>query len=313
MENVGQSVAVTGGAGFIGSNFCHSAVDIFSEVHVIDKFTYASNSERLSGVRDEIHIHRTDITNREEVRRILQRASYIVNFAAETHVDRSIEDAQQFVRSNVEGAYVLMDLMREVEIDRMVHISTDEVYGSTSSESFSEEDGLDPSSPYSATKASADMLVNSFWTTYDLPISVVRPSNAYGPRQLPEKLIPKFIHKAIDNERLPVYGDGTNVRQWIYVEDLCEGIMKVLLEGDSEIYNAGGPDELQNIEVTKNILRLLDKPQDLVKFVEDRKGHDQRYSIKSEKLRGLGWSPRTDFSEGLEKTVEWYRKKSQSE
>lgn len=311
MSDDEKSIVITGGAGFIGSNFTIKAVEEFSKVHVIDKFTYAADRNRLSQVEDKINLHKIDIKDREKVKPVLREADYLVNFAAESHVDRSIEDGQEFVKSNVEGTFVLMDLMREVDIERMVHISTDEVYGSIDSGSFKEDDELDPSSPYSASKASADMFVNAFWTTYDLPISIVRPSNAYGPRQFPEKLIPKFIQKAMNDENLPVYGDGKNVRQWIYVEDLCEAIMTVLLEGDSEIYNAGGPDEVQNIEVTRNILDSLGKSEELIEFVEDRKGHDERYSLDSEKLRNLGWSPKTSFDEGLKKTVKWYKEKFQ--
>lgn len=311
MDTSNKSIAITGGAGFIGSNFAIKAVEKFSEVHIIDKFTYAANMERLSEIEEEVELHKIDIRNREKVKPILEDVDYLVNFAAESHVDRSIDNGQEFVKSNVEGAFVLMDILRNIDINHMVHISTDEVYGSINSESFQEGDKLDPSSPYSASKASADMFVNAFWKTYDLPISVVRPSNAYGPRQFPEKLIPKFIQKAMKNEKLPVYGDGKNVRQWIYVEDLCDAIMTVLLEENFEIYNAGGPDEVQNIEVTRNILDSLGKSEELIEFVEDRKGHDERYSLDSEKLHNLGWSPKTSFDEGLKKTVEWYKEKFQ--
>lgn len=311
MDTSNKSIAITGGAGFIGSNFAIKAVEKFSEVHIIDKFTYAANMERLSEIEEEVELHKIDIRNREKVKPILEDVDYLVNFAAESHVDRSIDNGQEFVKSNVEGAFVLMDILRNIDINHMVHISTDEVYGSINSESFQEGDKLDPSSPYSASKASADMFVNAFWKTYDLPISVVRPSNAYGPRQFPEKLIPKFIQKAMKDEKLPVYGDGKNVRQWIYVEDLCDAIMTVLLEENFEIYNAGGPDEVQNIEVTRNILDSLGKSEELIEFVEDRKGHDERYSLDSEKLHNLGWSPKTSFDEGLKKTVEWYKEKFQ--
>ncbi len=304
-----SSILVTGGAGFIGSNFVLMAVERFDEVYVIDKMTYAADRSRLSPVMDDMNFHEEDIRDEGVVKDVLDDVDYVVNFAAESHVDRSIESGKPFVRSNVEGTFTLFDQMRDADIRRAVHISTDEVYGSIQEGEFTESDCLDPSSPYSASKAAADMFVNAFWETYDLPISVIRPTNAYGPRQHEEKLIPKFIARALQGESLPIYGSGEHVRQWIFVEDLCEAIFTVLEHGNPEVYNVGGTTRKSVREVTEKILELTDASEDLIEFVDDRKGHDFRYAIDDSKLRDqLGWEPSIGFDEGLKRTVEWYKK-----
>ncbi len=304
---VSGTVVVLGGAGFIGSNFVREALDSFDSVVVYDKLTYAGNRQNLEEVIDEIRFVEADIRERDVLKDEYEGADYVVNFAAESHVDRSISGGRQFVRSNVEGAFVAMDLLRDVDIKEFVQVSTDEVYGSIEEGSFVEGDKLDPSSPYSASKASADMFVNAMWETYGLPVSVVRPTNAYGPRQHPEKLIPKFTLNALRGEPLPVYGDGSNVRQWLHVKDLNRAVLEVLLEGDHDIYNIAGPDMRTNLEVTRGIIEHTGADEDLIEFVEDRKGHDQRYSIDGSKIEeDLNFEPTTNFDEGLESTVEWY-------
>ncbi|QLD86839.1 dTDP-glucose 4,6-dehydratase [Natronomonas halophila] len=303
-----QSVLVLGGAGFIGSNFARHAIRTFESVVVFDKLTYAGNTEKLPTASDALTFVQGDVRDRGALREVYDEVDIVVNFAAESHVDRSIESGREFVTNNVEGCFVAMDLVRETDVDRFVQISTDEVYGSTTEGSFTESDPLDPSSPYSASKASADLFVNALWETYDLPISVVRPTNVYGPRQHVEKLIPKFTLRALRGEELPLYGDGSNVRQWLYVDDLCEALVAVLEDGDSTIYNVGGPDERSNLEVTNAILNHLGASSDLITFVEDRKGHDQRYSLDASRIRDeLGFEPTVNFEVGIERTVNWYR------
>jgi dTDP-glucose 4,6-dehydratase len=302
-----SSVLVTGGAGFLGSNFVHNAVDRFDSVYVLDKLTYAGRKENLSGVESRVSFVEGDIRDRECLDELYPEVDYVVNFAAHSHVDRSIDDGLEFVRNNVEGAFVAMDALRDHDIETFVQISTDEVYGSTTEGTFSEEDRLDPSSPYSASKASADLFVNALQETYDLPIAVVRPTNAYGPRQNPEKLIPKFILRALNDDPLPLYGDGRNVRQWLYVDDLCDILCGVLERGDHTVYNAGGTERRTNLEVTRAILDALGKPEELIEFVEDRAGHDRRYAVDDDKLEStVGVSATTPFEEGIERTVEWY-------
>lgn len=297
---------ITGAAGFIGSNFVEYLFEEYEdpEITVVDKLTYAGSKEKLSEILDDIKFVKTDIKDTERMRPLIEEADVIVNFAAESHVDRSIESGDPFVQSNVQGAQNLMKLANEEGIEKFIQISTDEVYGSIEEGKAKEGDKLDPSSPYSASKASADMFANSFKVTHDLPICVVRPVNNFGPKQHSEKLIPKFIKLSKNNEKLPLYGDGSNVRDWLYVKDNCRAIDTVIREGETgEIYNVGADQFRTNLEVTKKILDLLDKPEDLIEFVEDRKGHDQRYAVDSTKLRKLGWEPKTSFEEGLEEIV----------
>lgn len=310
MQN--DSVLLTGGAGFIGSNFAHQAVETFDEVYVLDKLTYAGSLNNLKNIRGRINFVEGDVTDGETVQGLYEEVDYVVNFAAESHVDRSISGGEKFIETNTLGAYVAMDALRDANIKRFVQISTDEVYGSIKQGAFTEEDELDPSSPYSASKASADLFVNAMWKTYGLPITVVRPTNVFGPRQHPEKLIPKFTLRAMAGKELPLYGDGQNVRQWLYVEDLCDALIKILEDGRDTVYNVAGATKESNLDVVKAILSRVDASEDLIKFVEDRKGHDYRYALSGNKMQEeFDFKPSVDFQQGLTKTVSWYRENSE--
>ena len=309
-----MKLLVTGGCGFIGSNFVRQAIDSPAAPHVtvLDLLTYAGNLQNLADLFEHPRFNfvRGDIADRETVLRVAEGADVIINFAAESHVDRSILDAAPFLHTNVVGTHILLDVTRELGISRFVQISTDEVYGSLgSSGRFTESTPLAPNSPYSASKASADLLVRAYVATYHLPAVVLRSSNAYGPFQFPEKLIPLMITNALAGEPLPVYGDGMHVRDWIHVFDLCAAIMDVLEHGrEGEIYNIGGDSELPNLSVVRGILQLTDKPESLVRFVADRPGHDRRYAMDHSKITSeLGWRPQRDFLGGLRETVDWYR------
>lgn len=303
-------ILVTGGAGFIGSNFVHYLLDETDhEVLTLDALTYAGSKSNLDGVHlDARHdFVKGDIRNRDLVDDLVAKVDAIINFAAESHVDRSIESAEPFVSTNVRGTQVLLDAAVSNDIERFVQVSTDEVYGEIDEGKFRESDTLHPRNPYAATKAGGDLLALSYQTTHNLPVLVTRSCNNYGPRQHDEKLIPKFITNAAAGRSLPVYGDGSNVREWIYVRDNCRAIATVLTEGTvGEIYNVGSDDELQNIEVARRILDEVGASSDLVKFVEDRPGHDQRYSLDTTRIRELGWEPEWSFEEGLRQTVEYY-------
>ncbi len=306
-----MKVLVTGGAGFIGSAFVRQAVKEGWDVAVLDALTYAGDLERLKEVEGNYKFYHVDLVERKAVFEVLEdyRPEVVVHFAAESHVDRSILDPLKFIRSNVEGTLNLLDASREFKVERFVNISTDEVYGELGDEGyFTEESPLNPSSPYSVSKAGADMLGRAYYRTYKVPVITVRPSNNYGPWQYPEKLIPVIILKALRDEPIPIYGNGMNVRQWLYVEDCAEAIIKIVKDGkEGEIYNVAGPEEKRNIELVKTILRLMNKPESLIKFVKDRPGHDYRYAMKAEKIkRELSWEPKVGFEEGISKTVEWY-------
>jgi dTDP-glucose 4,6-dehydratase len=305
-------LVVTGGAGFIGSNFVRFMLRRYDDLEVVnlDKLTYAGNLENLRDVEDDARYTfvKGDICDAAAVRAALEGADAVVNFAAETHVDRSITGPQDFIRTDVLGTHTLLEAVRDLEIARYVQISTDEVYGSTETGSFTEESDLAPSSPYSASKAGADLLVLAYHRTYAAPVLITRSSNNYGPWQYPEKIIPLFITNAIDEQALPVYGDGLNVRDWLHVDDNCAGIDTVLRQGAlGEVYNIGGGNEVENLAVTRGILELLGRSPELIRFVTDRPGHDRRYSIDCSKLQALGWHPATPFESGLESTVSWYR------
>jgi len=305
-------LVVTGGAGFIGSNFVRFMLRRYDDLDVVnlDKLTYAGNLDNLRDVEDDARYTfvKGDICDAAVVRAALQGADAVVNFAAETHVDRSISGPQDFISTDVLGTHTLLEAVRELAIARYVQISTDEVYGSTETGSFTEESDLAPSSPYSASKAGADLLVLAYHRTYEAPVLITRSSNNYGPWQYPEKIIPLFITNAIDDQALPVYGDGLNVRDWLYVDDNCAGIDAVLRKGAlGEVYNIGGGNEVRNLALTRQILELLGKSPELIRFVADRPGHDRRYSIDCGKLQALGWRPATPFETGLERTVSWYR------
>lgn len=302
---------ITGGAGFIGSEFVRQAVRKGHQVTVVDKLTYAGDLERLSEVRKDITFYKADISNQEFIEHIFEKENpeVIVHFAAESHVDRSLLDPYPFISSNVLGTQVLLEVSKAKGVELFVNMSTDEVYGDLGKEgTFTEESPLKPNSPYSTTKASADMLGRAYYRSFGLPVITIRASNNYGPWQYPEKFVPVIILKALHDEKIPVYGDGTNVREWLYVTDCAEGIMAAIDRGKAgEIYNIGSKEEKQNIEVAKAILQLLGKGEELIEFVKDRPGHDFRYSLDTTKAkRELGWEAKTSFDEGLKKTVEWY-------
>jgi dTDP-glucose 4,6-dehydratase len=299
---------VCGGAGFIGSTFVRLRVREHRDaVTVLDKLTYAGRRENLHDVIDEIRLVHGAIEDPVAVADAAAGCAAIVNFAAETHVDRSISGPEAFIITNMQGTHVLLEEAREREL-RYVQVSTDEVYGSIERGSFTEESPLRPSSPYSATKTGADLLVSSYFHTYGIETLICRGSNNYGPYQYPEKLIPLMILNALARDQLPVYGDGRNVRNWLYVEDFGRGIGHVLEHGVAgEVYNCGGPDECENLAVVTRILELTGADESLIDYVTDRPGHDRRYSLSSEKLRRLGWEARVRFEEGLALTVEWYR------
>jgi len=301
-----MKLLVCGGAGFIGSNFVRIRVrDHGDEVVVLDKLTYAGRRENLADV-DHAFVQGA-IEDAERVAEAIAGVDAVVNFAAETHVDRSIAEPDAFVATHAIGTYRLLEAAREAGV-RYVQVSTDEVYGSIEEGSFTETSPLAPSSPYSATKAGADLLVWSYHHTFGLEAMICRGSNNYGPYQYPEKLIPLMILNALHGDPLPVYGDGMQVRNWIYVEDFARGIGHVLDHGTpGSVYNVGGPDECPNIEVVHRIIELTGAAPDLIEHVTDRPGHDRRYSLSSDKVRALGWEPRERFADGLAKTVEWYR------
>ena len=298
-------ILVSGGAGFIGSHFARRLAARGEDVVVLDKLTYSGNRANLP---DGIEFHLGDIAEPADVARAAEGCTAIVNFAAETHVDRSILDPETFGRTEFRGVQVLLEHVRAAGI-RLVQVSTDEVYGDLEAGGSSREtDELRPSSPYSAAKAAGDLLVPAFVRSFGVDAAVTRGSNTYGPNQYPEKFIPLFATNALDGEPLPLYGDGRQIRDWLYVEDHCAGIELVLREGGAgEIYNVGGGDERENIEVAERLLELTGADRSLLRRVDDRAGHDRRYSLDSRKLRALGWAPETAFEDGLRATVEWYR------
>ncbi|MBT9145538.1 MAG: dTDP-glucose 4,6-dehydratase [candidate division WS2 bacterium] len=304
---------VTGGAGFIGSNFIHFILKEHQlwQVTNIDKLTYAGNLENLEDIKDNARyiFVKGDITNKELIDNLLSRGfDAIINFAAESHVDRSILDSSPFIDTNVKGTQVLLEGVRKHKVERFLQISTDEVYGSREVEKFTEESPLLPNSPYAASKASSDLLCRAYYSTYKLPIITTRCSNNYGPYQFPEKLIPLVITNALENRDIPVYGDGLNVRDWIYVEDHCRALDLVLQKGKpGEIYNVGANNEKTNLELIELILNIMDKPKNLMKFVSDRPGHDRRYAIDMTKIETeFGWKPITSFEDGISNTIKWY-------
>jgi len=302
---------ITGAAGFIGCNFVKYLFRNYTDISVtvLDKLTYSGNKDNLAEFEGKANYKfvQADIADTSTAKRLVSEADIIVNFAAETHVDRSILGSEDLIRSNIYGVHVLLNAARESGVECFLQISTDEVYGSVEEGSSVEADILYPRNPYSASKAGADHLALAFFNTYDLPIKITRSSNNYGPYQYPEKLIPFFLTNALEDKPLPLYGDGLNVRDWLYVEDNCAGIAAVIDKGTAgEIYNIGGGNEIANIEITKSVLSLLGKPETLITYVKDRPGHDRRYSLDSSKLEKLGWSPQADFTASLEKTVKWY-------
>jgi dTDP-glucose 4,6-dehydratase len=306
-------VLVTGGAGFIGSNFVEMALSdrfpVISSVLVLDKLTYAGKLTNLSNVADNPNFEfiQGDICDVELVNNLARKVDAVINFAAESHVDRSIENSSEFIRTNVLGTQVLLDSAKKYKIKRFIQVSTDEVYGSILTGSWDESSPLLPNSPYSASKAAADLLVRAYFVTHGLNVNITRCSNNFGPRQDPEKLIPSFILKLSQDQKVPVYGDGLNVRDWLHVGDHCLGIYLALTKGaPGEIYNIGGGTELNNLELTRMLLNLFDKSEVSIEYVSDRLGHDRRYSVNCGKIQKLGYTPSENFQRNLKSTVSWY-------
>jgi dTDP-glucose 4,6-dehydratase len=306
-------ILVTGGAGFIGSNFVRHALRAHPDWHVttLDKLTYAGRLENLKGVLDDPRhtFVQGDIADATVAAPLVKASHYVVHFAAETHVDRSILEAGEFIRTDIFGTFVLLEAARQApHLERFVQISTDEVYGSVPEGSSVETDELKPRNPYSASKAGADRLAYSFWATYHVPVIITRASNNYGPYQFPEKVIPLFITNLVDDLQVPLYGDGQNVRDWLHVDDHCRAVDLLLERSEpGEVYNVGGGNEVRNVDLTYRLLELVGKPESLIRRVEDRPGHDRRYSLDTSKTRALGWEPIHPFEQGLADTVCWYR------
>lgn len=306
-------ILITGGAGFIGSNFVKYINDKYPDYEIVnfDLLTYCGNLENLKGIEfnDNYSFVKGNIADNDLVADTIKGCDYVVNFAAESHVDRSIKDPEIFIKSNVLGTQVLLNAALNEGIEKYVQISTDEVYGSLGQTGyFTEETPLQPNSPYSASKASGDLITRAYYQTFEMPVNITRCSNNYGPYQFPEKLIPLMISNALENKDLPVYGDGKNIRDWLHVYDHCTAIDLVLHDGKpGEVYNIGGNNEKKNIEIVKLILKYLDKDDSLIKFVDDRLGHDRRYAIDSTKIQEeLGWKPKYTFETGIKETIQWY-------
>jgi len=302
---------VTGGAGFIGSNYVRWVLGHTDDsVTVFDALTYAGNLDNLRDLDDNPRYSfvKGDITDRDSVLAALDGHDAVLHFAAESHVDRSIVSPDEFVHTNCDGTNVMCDVARRVGVERFVHVSTDEVYGSIDVGSFTEGDRLSPRSPYSASKAGSDLIALSYHSTYGVPVVVTRSSNNFGPYQYPEKVIPLFVTNLLDGQKVPLYGDGLNVRDWCYVDDNCAAVDLVLRAGtDGEIYNIGAGNEVPNIELTRRVLELLGQDESMIERVADRLGHDRRYSIATDKVRALGWTPEREFSDEIASTVTWYR------
>ncbi|MGX4668284.1 dTDP-glucose 4,6-dehydratase [Cerasibacillus sp. JNUCC 74] len=311
-----KKVLVTGGAGFIGGNFVQFMVDKYPyyDIYNLDKLTYAGDLTKHQQIESQANYHfiKADITNRETISQLFakEKFDYVVHFAAESHVDRSITDPEIFICTNVLGTQILLDAAKAVDVSKFVHVSTDEVYGELDFDStkfFTEETSLQPNSPYSASKAAADLLVRSYHETYELSMNITRCSNNYGPYHFPEKLVPLTISKVLNDENVPLYGDGKNIRDWLHVHDHCAAIDLVLHQGaNGEVYNIGGHNERTNLEVVRTIIKTLGKSEELIEFVKDRLGHDKRYAIDPSKLEKLGWKPTFTFDTGIVHTVQWY-------
>lgn len=306
-------ILITGGAGFIGSNFVKYMIDKYSEYEIInlDALTYCGNLENLKDIenKDNYAFIKGDIRDKTIIDDLISKVDYVINFAAESHVDRSIVDPEIFIKSNILGTQILLNAAKEHKIKKYIQISTDEVYGTLGKTGyFTENTPLKPNSPYSASKASADLITRAYFETFDLPMNITRCSNNYGPYQFPEKLIPLMISNTLENKKLPIYGDGKNIRDWLHVHDHCRAIDLVLHEGKlGEVYNIGGNNEKQNIEIVKLILNELSRDESLIEFVKDRLGHDRRYAIDSSKIQSeLGWKPKYTFKTGIKETIQWY-------
>jgi len=308
-----MKILITGGAGFIGSNFIRYMLKKYKDYSIVnlDKLTYAGNLKNLLEIENNKNYTfiKGDICDKETVEKAIQGCDAVINFAAETHVDRSIIDAGSFINTDVFGTYVLLQAVNKFKIKRYILISTDEVYGSIEEGSFTEQSPLNPRNPYSSTKAAGDMLALSFYNTYKTPVIITRSSNNFGEFQHPEKLIPLFITNLLEGKKVPLYGDGQNIRDWIYVQDNCEAIDVVLHKGAlGEIYNIAGGNEKENVFITNFILKKFGKDSSFIEYVKDRLGHDRRYSLSSEKVKELGWSPKMDFESAMSETIEWYKK-----
>ncbi len=308
-----SKILVTGGAGFIGSNFVKYMLDKYSDYEIInlDALTYCGNLENLKDIEDmdNYTFVKGDIRDKELVDDLVSKVDYVINFAAESHVDRSIDDPEIFIKSNVLGTQVLLNAAKNLGVEKYIQISTDEVYGTLGETGyFSETTPLQSNSPYSASKSGGDLITRAYFETFDLPINITRCSNNYGPYQFPEKLIPLMISNALEDKKLPIYGDGKNIRDWLHVYDHCQAIDLVLHEGKlGEVYNIGGHNERQNIQIVKLILEALGKDESLIEFVADRLGHDRRYAIDADKIRNeLGWEPKYTFETGIKETIQWY-------
>ena len=308
-----STILITGGAGFIGSNFVKYMLDKYSDYDIIylDALTYCGNLENLKDIEDmdNYTFVKGDIRDKELVEDLVSKVDYVINFAAESHVDRSITDPEIFIKSNVLGTQVLLIAAKDCGVEKYIQISTDEVYGTLGETGyFSETTPLQPNSPYSASKAGGDLITRAYFETFDLPVNITRCSNNYGPYQFPEKLIPLMISNALEGKKLPIYGDGKNIRDWLHVYDHCQAIDLVLHEGKlGEVYNIGGHNERQNIQIVKLILEALGKDESLIEFVADRLGHDRRYAIDADKIRNeLGWKPKYTFETGIKETIQWY-------
>ena len=306
-------ILVTGGAGFIGSNFVKYMLDKYSDYEIInlDALTYCGNLENLKDIENNENYTfvKGDIRDKDLVKDLVSKSDYVINFAAESHVDRSIEDPEIFIKSNVLGTQVLLNASKELGVEKYIQISTDEVYGTLGETGyFTENTPLQPNSPYSASKAGADLITRAYFETFDLPVNITRCSNNYGPYQFPEKLIPLMISNALEDKKLPIYGDGKNIRDWLHVYDHCQAIDLVLHEGKlGEVYNIGGHNERENIRIVKLIIDALGKDESLIEYVSDRLGHDRRYAIDSDKITSeLGWKPKYTFETGIKETIEWY-------
>ena len=306
-----MKILVTGGLGFIGSNFISNLLKESNDFEIVnvDAELYGSNKGNLSEIQDnkKYEFVKANITNKPLMEKIITKCDTVVNFAAESFVDRSISDANPFLVSNIRGAFTILDIVTKQK-KRMIQISTDEVFGSLSSGTAVEETKMNPSNPYAATKAAAELLINSYSVTHDSDVIITRCTNNYGPKQFPEKLIPKTIILAKQGKKIPIYGKGTNIRDWIYVDDHCNGVLLSLLDGKAgQSYNISGNNEMDNITIVKRILDIMGKSEDLIEFVEDRPGHDYRYSMNSNKIsKEMGWKSKTSFDESIQKTVDWY-------
>ena len=308
-----MKILITGGCGFIGSNFIHYFLKKHPEDSLVnlDNLSYAGNLENLRDIENNPNYHfiKGDICDKKVVEEAMRNCEALINFAAESHVDRSIKEAKPFIQTNVVGVFTLLEVARKSGISRFIQVGTDESYGSIKRGSFSEESPLQPNSPYAATKAAADLLVRSYFITYRLPVMITRSSNNFGPYQYPEKLIPLFITNLMENKKVPLYGRGKNIRDWLYVEDNCKAIDLILIKGKlGEIYNISGGNERTNLTITEAILKNMHQGKEMIELVKDRPGHDFRYSLNNRKIRKLGWKPEVSFREGLIKTIRWYQK-----